>query len=72
MSSVPTSSSPPSAVFDPFDPAHLADPYPAYQALRTPTLSITTSVTALGPPGILRRATRMSTPPHRRTSFHAV
>ena len=28
----PTSSGP--AVFDPFDPAHLADPYPAYQVLR--------------------------------------
>mgnify|MGYP006870470983 CR=1 FL=1 len=42
MSSVPTSSAArsPSAVFDPFDPAHLADPYPAYQALRDtdPTL----------------------------------
>lgn len=28
----PTTSGP--AVFDPFDPAHLADPYPAYQVLR--------------------------------------
>ena len=36
MSSVPTSSAArsPSTVFDPFDPAQLADPYPAYRTLR--------------------------------------